>query len=462
MRPTALLLAIATAHGAGCAAQDTAHRATPPPERDGWRLVWHDEFDGDELDTGKWRVEYAALVKNQELQFYTDDEVYLEDGCLVLRSREREYGGREYTSGLVDTQHRFSQVFGRFEVRAKLPKGQGIWPAHWMLPEDHPSWPPEIDIMELLGHEPEVVHLTQHWGTWPNNASRGVPFSGPDFSEDFHTFAVEWSPGRIDWFVDEQLGFTSTGDIPQIPFYIILNTAVGGHWPGNPDETTEFPQYHHIDFVRVYERVNDQTPVLQTESQNGRVIVEPSRHVFEPGETVSVRAEADFGYRFAGWEDTDTANPTRELRMDGPRRVTALFEPDPALPARLTPVGADATTSETEWLGPQAAIDGRPGTRWSSEFSAPQELTIDLGEPAAVELVRVVWENAHPAEWELLVSDDGDAWERVFAGTKHDAAPDIIRGFDGPARYVRIRALDRATQWGISIWEVEVYGERSR
>ena len=442
---------------AGAVAPGCAGQPAPIPERPGWRLVWHDEFDGPTLDAGKWRVEHAALVKNQELQFYTEDEVYLEDGCLVLRSRERDLGGRAYTSGLVDTQDRFAQVFGRFEVRAQLPKGQGIWPAHWMLPEDHPAWPPELDIMESLGHEPDTVHCTQHWGTWPNNASRGTHLKADDFSAGFHTFALEWSPDRLDWFVDDRLAFTSTGEVPQIPFYLILNTAVGGQWPGNPDDTTVFPQMHRIDHVRVYERADTVVPLLQTRSPHGRVALDPDRHVFELGEVVTATAEPAFGYRFTGWEGLGEAESVR-LVMDGPRTLEARFEPDPALHPRLQPAGAVASSAESEWVGPEFAVDGLPGTRWASAGEDPQTLTIDLGGLARVQTVRVVWENARPGDWELGASSDGQLWRTMHRASKADAAPDVIAGPTEPVRYLRVTAESRATPWGISIWEFEAYG----
>jgi beta-glucanase (GH16 family) len=116
------------------------------------------------------------------------------------------------------------------------------------------TWPPEIDIMELLGHEPTRVYMTHHWGAWPNVQSHGGSYAGPDFSQDFHTFAIEWRPGLLIWLVDGVLRFVSTTHVPDEPFFIILNTAVGGDWPGNPDQTTVFPQYHEIDYVRWYVR----------------------------------------------------------------------------------------------------------------------------------------------------------------------------------------------------------------
>lgn len=216
-----------------------------------WGLIWQDEFDGAEVDPSKWRVEDAFIVKNNELQYYAPDDVYIENGYLTLRSQDRWYDGHPYTSGLVETRNRFSTAYGRIEVRAKLPVGQGMWPAHWTLPTSG-DWPPEIDITEVLGHQPTRVYMTHHWGSSSNVERHGGSFDGPDFSQDFHTFAIEWMPDSIHWYIDDVWRFSSAVAIPQEPFYIILNTAVGGDWPGNPDGTTVFPQYHQIDYVRVY------------------------------------------------------------------------------------------------------------------------------------------------------------------------------------------------------------------
>ncbi len=238
----------------------------------GWRLTWNDEFDGDSVDELKWLVEDAALIKNNELQYYTPEDVYVHDGVLTLRSQKRSMGGRPYTSGLVETKGKFSQKYGRFEIRAKLPKGKGIWPAHWLLPAVN-KWPPEIDIMEMLGHEPNRVYGTVHWGTYPNNKHSGSSYIGPDFSEDFHIFAIEWEPDEIRWYVDgeEFYNFTTESYIPQETMRIILNTAVGGDWPGNPDATTVFPQYHDIDYVRVYTADINILSILSDSLPNGKV-----------------------------------------------------------------------------------------------------------------------------------------------------------------------------------------------
>jgi len=219
----------------------------------GWKLVWSDEFDGESLDRSKWNIGDEAPVKNMELEAYSPDKTYLKEGHLILKSTDEPYRGRRYSSGLVDTKGKFSQTYGRFEARARLPKGQGIWPAIWMLPQDG-SWPPEIDIVELLGHEPNTIHCTVHWEKFGKHEEAGTPVKGPDFTKGLHVYAVEWEKDSIRWFIDGQEVFSVQKNVPEKPFYLILNTAVGGLWPGNPDSTTKFPQYHVIDYVRVYEQ----------------------------------------------------------------------------------------------------------------------------------------------------------------------------------------------------------------
>lgn len=242
-------------------------------------LVWEDDFGGPMLDYSKWECEVNAFGGgNNELQIYTDHprNVRVENGCLILEAH-REVTGlsgtvKDYSSGRIRTKHRGDWCYGRFEVKAKLPKGRGIWPAIWMLSTDekYGAWAAsgEIDIMELLGHEPHLVMGTVHYGgVWPKNTSDGSQnFQLPsgDFSEDFHVFRIDWDESGMKWFVDDLL-FRETpasqwfSEVASSPapfnerFHLILNVAVGGNWPGSPNKETVFPQQMLVDWVKVYQ-----------------------------------------------------------------------------------------------------------------------------------------------------------------------------------------------------------------
>ena len=246
--------------------------AESPP---GWELVWSDEFNDHSLDASKWEFEVNARGGgNNELQYYVTNNVRVRDGVLSIEAR-REHctgpeGTRDYTSSRIRTRFKGDWTHGRFDIRAKLPKGKGIWPAIWMLPTDerYGGWPNsgEIDIMELLGHEPNKVHGTLHYGdVAKGHASQGAShtLAQGSFSDDFHVFRLDWEPGAMRWYVDDHLYQTQTNwhtRTHAFPapfdqrFHLILNLAVGGNWPGKPDSTTVFPQAMAVDYVRVYRK----------------------------------------------------------------------------------------------------------------------------------------------------------------------------------------------------------------
>jgi len=248
-----------------------------PPE--GYELVWNDEFNSDIIDTSKWEFEVNADGGgNNELQYYTDrpENAYLDSGKLVIKAIHATYTGddgvRDYTSARLRTKYKGDWLYGRFVIRAKLPAGQGLWPAIWMLPTDweYGDWAAsgEIDIMELLGQGPNKVYGTLHYGgPWPDNVHTGDSFTLPsgDFVKEYHIFSLEWEEGVMRWYVDDSLyetqtnWYTSGADFPapfDKRFHLILNVAVGGNWPGNPDETTEFPQTIMVDYVRVFQKID--------------------------------------------------------------------------------------------------------------------------------------------------------------------------------------------------------------
>lgn len=273
------------------AAQSSPPAASAQPAAPAWKLVWSDEFNGSNgsaVDASKWVSETGGGGwGNDELEYYTRrlENASQQDGNLVIKVMQEKFTGadgvtRNYTSARLKTQGKFSQTYGRFEARIKIPRGQGIWPAFWMLGNDidkhslHKSgWPDcgEIDIMENVGKEPALVYGTIHGpgysGEHGISASFGLPGGlpvGQGFADDFHLYAVEWEPNAIRFYVNEHLYATRTpADLPKgakwvydRPFFLLLNVAVGGGWPGSPDATTVFPQTMLVDYVRVYERAD--------------------------------------------------------------------------------------------------------------------------------------------------------------------------------------------------------------
>lgn len=267
---------------------------------EGWELIWNDEFVGTEIDQNKWGWESNCWGGgNNELQCYTDrpENSFVRYGKLVIQARQESFTGPAeplewesgagdrmlpYTSARLRTLGQGDWKYGRIEVRAKLPQGQGIWPAIWMLPTDYVygGWAAsgEIDIMEavnLSADEEMSIHGTLHYGReWPGQASSGTSYTADGFNpvDNFHTYALEWSKREMRWYVDDihyatqkssgwysqvlgDDGYHETvpGDAPfDQRFHLLMNVAVGGNWPGEPNAETEFPSEMEVDFVRVF------------------------------------------------------------------------------------------------------------------------------------------------------------------------------------------------------------------
>ena len=255
-----------------------------PSQVSGRKMVFKDEFNGpsgSSVDPTKWASEVGGSGwGNQELEYYTNstDNTYLNgSGSLVIKASKLDapltlncwYGPCQYTSGRLITKGKFDLKFGRFEARIKIPQDQGIWPAFWLLGNniDTVGWPQsgEIDIMENIGREPSIVHGTIHGPGYSGGSGIGASYTLPKnktFAADYHVYAVEWSSNEIRWYVDGKLYQTlkpqnlpaGTTWVFDHPFFLLLNLAVGGGWPGNPDRTTTFPQMMLVDYVRVYRR----------------------------------------------------------------------------------------------------------------------------------------------------------------------------------------------------------------
>ncbi len=216
-----------------------------------YQLSFNDEFNGTSLDATKWRTQFPS-GNGGEQQFYTPDALSIQNGMLSITAQKQSAHGFPYTSGIITTQQNFAQTYGFFTMRAKLPAGQGFWPAFWMLPAQ-PDYPTEVDVFEMLGNAPGTLYMSNHWHDDKLGHQKNiVSYDGPDYSKDFHTFSILWTPRELIWYVDGVQRYQTTVGVPDMPMYLLMNLAVGGDWPGNPNSSTPFPSSMLIDYIRVY------------------------------------------------------------------------------------------------------------------------------------------------------------------------------------------------------------------
>lgn len=231
-----------------------------------WELIWSDEFDATSLNQSYWTNEIGTGSwgwGNNELQYYTDrpENIFLDSGYLHIQARNEAYQGSNYTSARIKTQDKFSVQYGKIEARIKVPVGQGLWPAFWMLGQNISTigWPKcgEIDIMEHVNHELKI-HGTIHFDMWGHNYTGNHKFADASI---FHVYAIEWDENEIRWFMDGEQFHVEAIDANEVsreefhsPFFILLNLAVGGNWPGSPNASTPFPSIMMVDYVRVYQK----------------------------------------------------------------------------------------------------------------------------------------------------------------------------------------------------------------
>ncbi len=296
-------MAMTTLAGCGTTPAATTTTATPTtaaptyvnqtdakdvPQLEGYSLLWNDEFNGDTLNEENWTRELREPGwTNNELQAYTDkdENIFVKDGSLVLKAiQTKDADGKlSYTSGKVNSQNKKDFLYGKVVVSAKVPEGQGLWPAVWMMPQDenvYGQWPKcgEIDIMETLGNQTNIAYQTIHYGE-PHGQQQGIKtLDSGSFSEAFHEYSVEWEPGEIRFYIDGELMKTINDWFSAVegeddkpypapfnqPFFVQMNLAVGGNWPGNPDATTDFSKAEFVvDYVRVYQKAEYDTNVTK-------------------------------------------------------------------------------------------------------------------------------------------------------------------------------------------------------
>jgi len=241
---------------------------------DGYQLVFSDEFNNSNIDTAKWNSAYRwgpGLTINGERQYYIDrvnnpdfghSPFEFDGNNLIISAIETpehlksSANWKPYLSGALTTYNKFKMKYGYVEMRAKLPKGRGLWSAFWLLHQRDNDRRPEIDVVEYLGHDQNKVYNTYHYyENWSLRSTPSYDVWGPDYSQDFHTYSVKWEPGKLTWYVDgKEVNRYSNGNVSWEDMYLLVNLAVGGWWPGNPDGNTEFPARMHIDYIRAYQQ----------------------------------------------------------------------------------------------------------------------------------------------------------------------------------------------------------------
>lgn len=218
----------------------------------GSKKTLDDGFNTSTLYSGLWSAQYPS-GNSGEQQYYGEDAVQIKDSKANLVATQTPANGKPYTSGIIHTKGKFSQEYGWFEIKAKLPKGKGFWPAFWLLPAKS-DFPVEIDVFEMHGDDTHTIYMSLHWkGSDGDPQHITVPYTSPnDLSADFHTYAIDWSPNKLTWYLDGNQIYSTRDHIPHEPMFVLVNLAVGGSWPGNPDASTSWPGVMQIEYAHVF------------------------------------------------------------------------------------------------------------------------------------------------------------------------------------------------------------------
>jgi beta-glucanase (GH16 family) len=394
-----------------------------------WSPLWSDEFSGSgAVSSSHWVLDVGGGYSASEQTYYQAGTANASQagGVLTIQARKQIVGSWSYTSARLKTQG--VRTFGpgdtsakKIEARLSGPSGAGLWTALWMLGSNIPTtpWPGcgEIDIMDHI-NSVNTVYGTLHW-TNDAGTSSSYTAAQPAMSSfgSMHTYAITWDANAITWSLDGANvgsaniagGVNGTSELHQ-DFFMIMNLAVGGTWPGPPNSTTVFPANFNVDWVRYHEAVAAPTA--------------PPR----PTPTVTARSRP---------RPTPTSAPGGTLLSQG------------------RPVAV----SSTEHAGTAGgnAVDGNTGTRWSSAFSDPQWIRVDLGSTRNVARIVLRWETAYGRGYQLQSSNDAVNWSTFYSTTAGNGGIDDV-AVTAAGRYIRMNGTARATQYGYSLWELQIYG----
>ncbi len=474
-----------------------------------WKLMWQDEFNGSILSDWSFDVGYGNWGwGNDEWQYYTEDNAIITDSTLIIRATlDGTVGKRDGSikSAKLITQNNFSFTYGKIEARIKLPRGKGLWPAFWMLGTNitEVGWPEcgEIDIMENINGQ-STIHGTAHWGE--NGARRlyGCSVHNVD-TDDFNVYTVIWDKNFLRWKLNG-VEYCSLDITPERfsafhkSFYVILNLAVGGNWPGDPDETTPFPADMEIDYVRVYTL---EGPTIGFSPQELRFTMDKgiSNEVSSQtlnitnlgGDTLdTINAIVDVDWLDITWIDNTGNSQSFEVSINQNAdtlkygsHIANLFLEASNAASKTVPVNLQVGTNLVlrnivnassvepnppggEDVSPGNVNDGDKSTRWLSEASDPQWISIHLNRPFlnrhfSVEAVKLYWANTHAKEYEIQLSNVSDfsEYDVIAVETDGDGGVDyVVSDSNVTGKFIRLYGISRGGEGGYSLQEFEVYG----
>jgi beta-glucanase (GH16 family) len=369
-----------------------------------WQQVWSDEFNGTAIDTSNWGYE-IGFIRNSELQYYTSrpENARIESGNLVIECRRESYNGAQYTSASLNTQGKRSFRYGRIEMRAKLPYSKGLWPAFWTLGVNISTvgWPAcgEIDIMEMIGGGEgfdDKTYGTIHYDNGGHQGN-GSSYQLPTgiFADAYHIFAVEWDSTNIKWFMDG------------VNFHTV-----------NISNQSIYSELHQSQYLLLNLAIGGSWPNSVGKTPDASTVLPQKYYI-------------DY-VRVYNWV-ADSSN----LALGKPVTVSS---------------------TESASVPGSAAVDGNTGTRWSSAYSDPQWIYVDLGATYNISRIRLNWEAAYARSYQLQVSPNASTWTTIYSTTTGDGGIDDRTGLSGSGRYVRMYGTQRATVYGYSLWEFEVFG----
>nr|WP_321453868.1 family 16 glycosylhydrolase [uncultured Carboxylicivirga sp.] len=447
-------------------------------------LVWSDEFETPNLNVNNWTYETGNGQDGWgtgQLDYATNraENVRVENGKLLLELREENYAGYQYTSGRLVSYQKQSFQYGRIEARIKGVDTQGLGFAFWMLGDDYETvwWPKcgEIDIMENTGSDLSfnigTAHFQESWGHHYNQGSYALP-SGK-FADDFHTFALEWTPQHLKWFIDDVNYHTFDISEPingyrpfDRPFFIILSVGVGGSYSWNPDASTQLPMSAEIDYVRVYKgafsaSIQGENSVMEGDKSTTYSIDTPGaiNYNWTVPEGASITSGQGSNEIMVDWGSKSGDITVETTGTCGNNTYTLPVEVQSQHTSNNIALNKPAFASSQENASYAAAycVDGNESTRWASNWNQPEWLYVDLENTYNINQVILKWQYAHASAYEIQISDNAQDWNTIYTETAGNGETDDIT-LNGSGRYLRILCNQRNTEWGFSLFELEVYG----